>query len=74
MIKGIGTDIIEIDRIKEAVKKQSFLDKIFTDKNKNIVNFALKNSKCPVTTNILNIISENEEIKHYVYARTPHLK
>ena len=30
MILGIGTDIIEIDRIKEAVKKQSFLDKIFT--------------------------------------------
>jgi len=32
MIKGIGIDIIEIDRIKKAVKKygRHFLDKVFT--------------------------------------------
>ncbi|MDO4301360.1 MAG: holo-ACP synthase [Clostridia bacterium] len=30
MVKGIGTDIIEIDRIKKTIDKQSFLDKIFT--------------------------------------------
>ena len=31
-IKGIGTDIIEIDRIRKAVnrKKQAFLEKLFT--------------------------------------------
>ncbi len=36
MIKGIGTDIIELDRIKEAVKKQSFLDKIFTKEEQKL--------------------------------------
>ena len=31
MIKGIGIDIIEIDRIKEAITKNSkFMDRIFT--------------------------------------------
>lgn len=35
-IKGIGTDIIEIDRLKQAYsrKKEAFLDKLFTDKEK----------------------------------------
>lgn len=34
MIKGIGIDIIEIDRIREAVEKynNSFLGKVFTEK------------------------------------------
>jgi holo-[acyl-carrier protein] synthase len=34
MIKGIGIDIIEIDRIKEAVGKygDKFLDRVFTQK------------------------------------------
>lgn len=33
MILGIGVDIIEIDRIEKAVKKQdNFLEKIFTNK------------------------------------------
>ncbi|NQU17366.1 MAG: holo-ACP synthase [Candidatus Saganbacteria bacterium] len=34
MIKGIGVDIVEISRIKDAVKKYGdrFLEKIFTDK------------------------------------------
>ncbi|OOB77851.1 MAG: 4'-phosphopantetheinyl transferase [Epulopiscium sp. Nele67-Bin002] len=32
MIEGIGTDIIEIERIKRAVENnEAFLDKIFTD-------------------------------------------
>lgn len=30
MIKGIGTDIIEINRIIKSIEKQSFLDKIYT--------------------------------------------
>ncbi len=30
MIKGIGTDIIEIERIKKSAENQSFLDKIYT--------------------------------------------
>lgn len=33
MIAGIGTDIVEIERINKAVKRNSnFLNKIFTDK------------------------------------------
>lgn len=34
MIKGIGIDIIEIDRVKKAVEKygESFLEKVFTEK------------------------------------------
>lgn len=37
MIIGIGTDIIEIERIEEAIKKnKKFLDKLFT-KDENIL-------------------------------------
>ena len=34
MLKGIGIDIIEIDRVKEAVEKygESFLKKVYTEK------------------------------------------
>lgn len=32
MIKGIGTDIIEIKRIEKAIQKDSFLKKCFTKK------------------------------------------
>lgn len=37
MIKGIGIDIIEIDRIKEVVEKygDNFLSKIYSDKEIN---------------------------------------
>ncbi len=37
MIKGIGTDIIEIERIKEAVERygEDFLKRVFTDKEIN---------------------------------------
>ena len=31
MIKGIGTDIIEIDRIRKAVQRDSFLQRVFTE-------------------------------------------
>lgn len=35
MIKGIGTDIIEIDRISLAVKnRRGFIEKLFTNKEK----------------------------------------
>ncbi|WP_105615014.1 holo-ACP synthase [Vallitalea okinawensis] len=37
MIKGIGTDIIEIDRVKEAVEKnQRFLTKHFTEDERDL--------------------------------------
>lgn len=32
MILGIGVDIIEIDRVKKAIKNQRFMDKIYTQK------------------------------------------
>lgn len=32
MIKGIGSDIIEIERIEKAIQKKSFLEKCFTTK------------------------------------------
>lgn len=32
MIKGIGTDIIEIDRIRKAIQRDSFLRRVFTEK------------------------------------------
>lgn len=30
MIKGIGTDIVEIDRIEKAASREGFLERIFT--------------------------------------------
>lgn len=36
MIKGIGTDIIEIERITKAIEKQSFMDKIFTKEEQKL--------------------------------------
>ena len=51
MIKGIGTDLIEIKRIKKACGKQSFLVRCFTDKELDLIgtdydkaagNFAVK--------------------------------
>ena len=45
MIIGIGTDIIEIDRIKNAITRTNgFLEKVFTDKE--IEYFKVKNLKC----------------------------
>ncbi|MGN1317805.1 MAG: holo-ACP synthase [Lachnospirales bacterium] len=38
MIKGIGTDIIEIERIKEALKKEGFLERIYTRAEKRLYN------------------------------------
>lgn len=48
MIIGIGTDIIEIKRIENAIKKENFLSKYFTEKEKILelksiaANFAAK--------------------------------
>ncbi len=36
MIKGIGTDIIEIERIKKSAEKQSFSDRIYTKKEQSL--------------------------------------
>ena len=36
MIKGIGTDIVEIDRISNAIKKDFFLKKAFCDSEINM--------------------------------------
>ena len=30
MIKGIGMDIVEIDRVAEAIQRQRFIDRVFT--------------------------------------------
>ncbi len=44
MVKGIGVDIIELDRIDRAIKKSSrFLTRLFTDKE--IAYFKSKNMK-----------------------------
>lgn len=32
MIKGIGIDLIEVDRIKKAMEKKGFLERYFTEK------------------------------------------
>lgn len=51
MIFGIGTDLIEVARVKKACEKDSFLQKIFTPKEQELVkgnaqraagNFAVK--------------------------------
>ena len=39
MIKGIGTDIVEIEKIKNHSQKKSFLKKVFTNKE---INYAKK--------------------------------
>ena len=36
MIKGIGTDIIEISRIKKAMEQNGFLEKIFTSEERKM--------------------------------------
>ncbi|HPZ07278.1 MAG TPA: holo-ACP synthase [Candidatus Eremiobacteraeota bacterium] len=35
MITGIGTDIIEIDRIKKACENPRFIDRVFTEREKD---------------------------------------
>ena len=51
MIYGIGTDIIEVERIRKAIEKESFLQKIYTGKEQELIgtnaqraagNFAVK--------------------------------
>lgn len=36
MVIGIGTDIIEIDRIAELVDKENFCRKYFSDRGKRV--------------------------------------
>lgn len=36
MIKGIGTDIVEIERIRKSIEKQSFINKIFTQEEQKL--------------------------------------
>ena len=44
MIIGLGTDIIEIERIKKAVAKKNFLNNVFTETEKNYCERRGKNS------------------------------
>ena len=58
MIIGIGTDIIEIDRIKKAVSRtDNFLNKLFT---KNEIEYFLKKNKAS------NVIAGNFAAKEAV--------
>lgn len=36
MVKGIGTDIIEIERIKNTLSKKGFIDRIFTKEEQKL--------------------------------------
>lgn len=38
MIVGIGTDIVEIERVKKACLREGFLTRCFTDREKEIIN------------------------------------
>lgn len=53
MIYGIGTDLIEVERIRKACEKESFRKKIYTEKEQQLIigsaqraagNFAVKES------------------------------
>ena len=53
MIYGIGTDLIEVERIKKAYAKESFRKKIYTEQEQQLIaenaeraagNFAIKES------------------------------
>ena len=53
MIYGIGTDLIEVERVKKAYEKESFRKKVFTELEQQIIaensqraagNFAIKES------------------------------
>lgn len=45
MILGIGTDIIEIDRVSKAIKKNSFLCRYFTEKERAYLELGRKQEK-----------------------------
>ncbi|WP_068676135.1 holo-ACP synthase [Oceanobacillus sp. Castelsardo] len=44
MIKGIGIDIIELERIQKSIKNERFVDRILTKKEKDLY-LTLKNKK-----------------------------
>ena len=39
MIIGLGTDIIEIERIRKAISKEHFLNSVFTETEQNYCNY-----------------------------------
>lgn len=57
MVKGIGNDIIEIDRIKKAILRSKFIEKYFTEKE-----IALYNKR----NNNIEIIAGNFVVKEAV--------
>lgn len=44
MIIGLGTDIIEIERVRRAVNRKNFLDSVFTEAEQTYCNDRGKNS------------------------------
>lgn len=44
MISGLGTDIIEIERVRKAVSKKNFRDNVFTENEQNYCESRGKNS------------------------------
>lgn len=44
MIRGLGTDIIEIERVRRATSRKNFLNNVFTDNEQNYCNGRGKNS------------------------------
>lgn len=44
MIRGLGTDIIEIERVRRAVSKKNFLNNVFTENEQKYCNSRGKNS------------------------------
>ncbi len=37
MIVGIGTDIVKIDRVLNAIKNEKFIDKLYSEKEKELI-------------------------------------
>ena len=71
MIRGIGTDIIEIDRISRAIKKDFFLKKAFTyseiemakSRNQSLAQMALAwVLKDDIVTSVLTGASKAEQV------------
>ncbi len=45
MITGIGTDIIDIDRIEKAIENPRFIDRVFTCREKDYCMSKIRNSQ-----------------------------
>ena len=63
MIIGIGTDIVEVERIKNSVEKfgEKFLNKIFTEVE---LQYSMKKK---ISSNILQgaLLQRRQSLKHY---------